>query len=132
MDKRRRAAAIIVYDNKILLMHRRKKGLEYYVIPGGTMESDESPEETVIREIKEETALNIELGDLLFTYEAKFDYGYYFAVQSFAGTTKLGGPELGRNNSDNHYELIWLLLSELKNIKLLPEKVNKKLQKIIL
>ena len=56
-----RAAAIILDRNRILLMHRIKEGKEYYVLPGGTIEKGESPEETVIREIKEETNLDAKI-----------------------------------------------------------------------
>ena len=50
--------AVIIKDNKVLLVHRIKNVnetlREYYVIPGGKQENNESDEETLVREVKEE------------------------------------------------------------------------------
>ena len=47
------AYAIVVKDNSILLSEQRKT----FVLPGGTLEFGEMPEETVIRETEEETGI---------------------------------------------------------------------------
>jgi len=46
-------------QNKILLCHRLDYNL--WNLPGGTMELGESPWECVIREVREETGLNVEI-----------------------------------------------------------------------
>jgi len=58
----------IIFDqqNKILLCHRRDYDL--WNLPGGTMEVGESPWECVVREIKEETGLNVEIKKLIGVY----------------------------------------------------------------
>lgn len=54
------ASAVIVNDkNQILLLHRRDNNK--WAIPGGTLEYNESIEQCLIREIKEETNLDIEI-----------------------------------------------------------------------
>lgn len=51
-----RACAIVIDEvNHILLMHRVNNGREYWVFPGGSIEVGETPEEAVLRELKEET-----------------------------------------------------------------------------
>jgi 8-oxo-dGTP pyrophosphatase MutT (NUDIX family) len=49
----RSARAIIVVDNQVLLLHT--KTLDFYMLPGGGIEGNETPELCVIREVKEET-----------------------------------------------------------------------------
>ncbi len=53
------ASAYIVFEGKVLL-HMHKK-LHLWLPPGGHIELDEDPNETVIREAKEETGLDIDL-----------------------------------------------------------------------
>ena len=55
------ASAYIVHDGKVLLHRHKKIGL---LLPlGGYIEEGELPEEAVVREIKEESGLDIELID---------------------------------------------------------------------
>lgn len=128
MKFHKRSIAIIIKNQKILLMHRVKKGHEYYAFPGGTIESKESPEETAIRELKEETNLNISLGKLLWEYKDEYHHGYYFIAKKFEGDIRLGGPELKINNKDNQYDLEWIDLKNLNNILLYPIEIAKRVK----
>lgn len=53
------ARAIIIEDNKMLLMHRNKNGKMYFTLVGGKLREDEAPEQAVVREVKEETGLDV-------------------------------------------------------------------------
>ena len=55
MTSPQRVAVLILDGDHILLIHRYKRGREYCVIPYGTVEPNESLEQVVYREIKEET-----------------------------------------------------------------------------
>ena len=57
-----RACVFIIRDGRLLLMHRAKKGEVYDAVPGGTVEPGERPEDTAVREIQEETSLDVTLG----------------------------------------------------------------------
>jgi 8-oxo-dGTP diphosphatase len=61
------ARAIIIHDNCILL-NEFNNG-EYYNIPGGGAEPGESIKDVVVREVKEETGLDVEVGDLIYVLE---------------------------------------------------------------
>ena len=54
-----RVEVIIIEKGKILLVHRIKKGKEYYVVPSGGIEKGENIGQAAVREVKEETGLDV-------------------------------------------------------------------------
>jgi len=61
------ARAIIIEDNKILVMFRNKEGSQYYTLVGGRLNDNELPEQALVREVKEETGLDVTACRLVFT-----------------------------------------------------------------
>lgn len=55
------ARGIVVRGGRLLLMERWRPGLHYYSIPGGGIEPGETPQQTVVREIKEETSITVKV-----------------------------------------------------------------------
>ena len=55
VGKRPSVRGIIIRDNRIAMMHSLK--YDYYKLPGGGIEEGESLEETLVREVKEESGL---------------------------------------------------------------------------
>src|SRR4030042_310951 len=127
-----RAAAIIVKDDQILLMHRVKKGKEYWVLPGGGVEEGETPEETVLREIKEETSLSVRLVKLLYhDLDISNTDGNYYLCQYIKGI-----PHLDPNSSEqkandrqngNWHEIVWVDINKLHKLLLYPIEIRDKL-----
>ena len=66
----RLAASVVITDERgrVLLVHE-DYGRHRWGLPGGRHEPGESIEETAIREAKEETNLDVELGELIGEYE---------------------------------------------------------------
>jgi ADP-ribose pyrophosphatase YjhB (NUDIX family) len=63
------ADVIVQYKSKILLIKRGIKPYKgMYCLPGGKHEEGEKIEETAKREVKEETALDVELKEILGVY----------------------------------------------------------------
>ncbi|MGA5818282.1 NUDIX domain-containing protein [Kitasatospora sp. NPDC094028] len=62
------AASVVVTDpeGRILLQRRTDNGL--YALPGGTMDLGESLPGTAVREVREETGLDVEITGLVGTY----------------------------------------------------------------
>lgn len=123
--KRVNGRAIIIDGDEVLLMFRRKikDGIvnEYYAIPGGGKEENETIEECVIREIKEEFNLDIEVKEYLGKVEDDKNIGHIYNTKIVGGTFKLGGEELDHNTEDNYYEVQRVKLSEIENINLFEE-----------
>lgn len=60
MEKHFTASAIVLNDeSKVLLVYHKK--LDVWLYPGGHIESSETPDESVVREVKEETGLDVEI-----------------------------------------------------------------------
>jgi len=53
------ATVFVIKNNKLLLLKQDKS--PYWLLPGGHIEDDELPHEAAVREVKEETGLDIEL-----------------------------------------------------------------------
>ena len=66
-----RSGIIIIKDNKILLHKNDNK--DNYCLPGGGVKFLESSEEAIIREIKEETNLDIKVEEFVTTIESIFE-----------------------------------------------------------
>jgi len=95
--------ALILNDGKYLALHKSIAKHNLYELPGGRMEFGETAEETLIREVKEETNLIVEPIKLLDTWNfvAK-DYqvtGIIFLCKIKEGSLTL---------SDEHDKYEWL------------------------
>jgi ADP-ribose pyrophosphatase YjhB (NUDIX family) len=124
-----RAGIIIIKDDKLLVMYR-KTTREYYCLPGGHMDPGETPEQTAIRELKEETTLDVELGPVFLELENQGRKETYFMAKSFSGTPVLSGEEAERNRSNNVYKIEWIELNQIPSLALYPTKLKEKLENL--
>ena len=131
MNKRINGRAIIIDNDEVILMYRNKlvngELKKYYAIPGGGQEENETIEECVIREVKEELSLDVEIIRYLDKVEDERNIGYIYQVKIIGGELKLGGEELEQNNKDNYYEPRRIKLKDIDKIELYKE--NKELIK---
>jgi len=68
------AGAIVIKENKILLVKRAvAPKIGWWCIPAGFMEWDEHPSETAVRELKEETGLDVKLNSFFEVYSGNDD-----------------------------------------------------------
>lgn len=124
MDKpiRKAVRCYLIKDNKIAVT-RYKKGNRkegYYDIPGGKIEDGETPEQTAIREMKEETGLTVKnlkcKGNLVIEYPNRI-----FDFNVFVSNDSEGEPQEFEENTSEWMEIDELLQKEriLSNIMLL-------------
>lgn len=59
IEKHFTSSALIIENNKVLLVYHKK--LDVWLYPGGHIEENENPDEALIREVKEETGLDVEI-----------------------------------------------------------------------
>ena len=62
------ASAVVVSDGQVLLIKRRD--VEVWALPGGAIDSGESTAQAAIREVKEETGIDIDLVRLVGIYSS--------------------------------------------------------------
>ena len=127
----KRVCAVIIKNNKILLMRRVKRGQEYFVFPGGGIEQDESIEDAIIREVKEELSLDAKIDKLLFQIENRGQQELYFLIKEFSGVPEIGGPEKKRMNKNNQYYPTWIDLNKISKLSnLYPEEARERIKEL--
>lgn len=99
----RTAVAIVEFaDRRILLIKRRTVPFKgYWALPGGRVETGESVEEAVVREVKEETGLDIEIIRKIGEYREKgFKDGVEYDYTPACFLTKPIGGEIRTQESE--------------------------------
>ena len=129
---RNRAGGLLIENGKILLIHRIKningERKEYYVVPGGGIEEKENIKEATIRELKEETGLNIKLikDEPLITFKTEKGNQYFSLINKVSGVLGTGdGPEFSDPAYKNMGEFI-LEFIDINDIDM--SKINKILE----
>ncbi|WP_316571765.1 NUDIX hydrolase [Neobacillus sp. YIM B06451] len=73
MQNRERAFAAIIKDGCILMVHESNGCKDFWTLPGGGLENDETFDEAVVREVREEVNLEVKVVKHLFT--GTYEYG---------------------------------------------------------
>ena len=119
---RNRSAGIVIKDGKLLLMHRFNKGREYWVFPGGGVEEGETPAQAAVREIYEETTIDVTINKLL--YQIKWDTGeqnYFYLCEYVSGEPRLHPDSVEveeMKGGEQVYEPMWVEISRLPSLTL--------------
>lgn len=110
------AAAVIHKDGKILATQRGYGDYkDFWEFPGGKIESGETPEEALVREIKEELLLDIVVEEYITTVE--YDYPkFHLSMKCYKCSIREGeSPVLLE-----HESMKWLPMDELDSVEWLP------------
>jgi 8-oxo-dGTP diphosphatase len=106
------ATAIIAYpENRILLIKRSTAPFAgYWALPGGRSEPEETAEQTIVREVKEETGLDIAVISKIGEYheqgvQAGLEYDYYATCYL---TKQVGGAIKGQESEVSDIQLFSL------------------------
>ena len=121
-------AAVIEKDGCILIAKRRQ-GKQHpggWEFPGGTLEDGETPEQCLKRELQEELAISVEVGDLFCSSE--YNYTPEFTIRLLTYRTIVIS---GIFNLNDHEEIRWVKPTGLAKYDF-PEADSPILEKLIL
>lgn len=119
-------AIILDDENRMLLVKQNHEGRDIWMVPGGGIEDGESAASAAVREVKEETGLDIEVGRLIWHVEEVSQRGQRF-VNFFLGKVTGGNLELGEDPEfdENHQvlrEVKFISREEMQDVsRLYPE-----------
>ena len=110
--------ALIDWQGKVLISLRSedKTLSNFWEFPGGKIKNNESPDDTIVREIKEELSLNINKKSLkplsfnTYTYEEFNAIIFFYICRIWEGTPI----------SKDKQKILWVEIDKLKNYNLLP------------
>ncbi len=114
--KKIEVVAAVICDGERVFATQRGYGewKGWWEFPGGKIEAGESPQEALRREIKEELATEIEVGELLTTVD--YDYpNFHLTMHCFLCKVKKGNLTLLE-----HEAAKWLSLENITSVKWLP------------
>ena len=106
-----RVNGVLIEDGKILLVEQDVSARRQWAHPGGKLEFGETLKQGIVREFKEETGLDVAVGDLLYVTE-RISEDSHVVIVSFQ-VSKIGGM-FGTGTGDE------FATGKIKSIKMVP------------
>ncbi|MGG1575865.1 NUDIX hydrolase [Fictibacillus sp. NRS-1165] len=121
---------VLLWDEEsenILMVKNYGEKESYYTLPGGAVEEGETLEQGAIREVREETGLEVELQHLFGVSEAFFEErGHHVIFFTFLG--KIIGGEMGILSPDEIEEVAWMNHEAAEPYLYLPDGVKERIK----
>ncbi len=120
--------AVIFKDDSVILIYRERDNEKYYVFPGGGLEEGETLEENVIREIKEELGLTINVKKQLYVVKGDNFEQNFFLCDWVSGELGTGDPEeYDSNRPTGLQKPMFIPIKELGNLNVVSPFIVKQL-----
>ena len=128
---RNSAKALIIKDGKMAAVKISDNSEEWYIMPGGGQNPEETLPEAVCREVAEELGILVECKDLLFVIEGvhgeRFHRVDFIFACEYIGA--ISDPSLQYDHMQTGVE--WLELSSLNRQPLYPSKLRRQIMNYI-
>ncbi len=126
--------AVIIHEGKVLLSKMFGDGYDF---PGGGIERGETIPQALIREVKEETGYDVEVGKLLSVetnfFKHTFDGKFYQTILLFYAARVMGGEISTAHFDENEKTYLnpaeWLALKDIHKLKFYNAMDNVKIIK---
>ncbi|WP_164670822.1 NUDIX hydrolase [Virgibacillus doumboii] len=117
---------VLLFDKSnesILMVKNKGEANSYYTLPGGAVEHGETLEQAAIREVKEETGLDVEVNGILSVCEAFFEKrGHQAVFFNFVG--KITGGEIKITYPEEIEEVTWMESGLAENYIQIPDELK--------
>ena len=123
-----RVTAIAIHRDHVLLL--RVEPHDFWFMPGGHVEIGELAEDAMIREMREETGMSVEIDRLVWVVENFFtldgkrhqELGFFYLVTPPPGATQLdlGKEFYGKEENGTPLIFRWHRLEALKDLNIFP------------
>lgn len=124
------AKALIIKDGKMLAIKIKDGEEEWYIMPGGGQEAEETLPETLQREVLEEMGVLVEVKDLVFVIEGVHGEDFHRVDMVFL-CEYLGRQEDAERICDtNQAGFEWLDISTLNTAPLYPSKLRRQIMNL--
>jgi len=105
------ARALVIKDSRVLLLKVKENEKTYFVIPGGKKEGGERLEEALVREVLEETNIDIKverkIEEISSSYDNIHKVHHLYLCKYISGKPKLNAsPELEKMRRDSHFKCV--------------------------
>ncbi|WP_394186249.1 NUDIX hydrolase [Metabacillus halosaccharovorans] len=101
---------VLLFDEQeknVLMVKNKGDHFSYYTLPGGAVEPEETLEDAAIREVKEETGLDVEIDGVFSVSDAFFEErGHHATFFTFRG--KIIGGDINILMPDEIEEITWM------------------------
>lgn len=121
------AKGLIIRDGKMAAIRIKDGEGEWYIMPGGGQESEETLPEAVCREIAEELGIRVRCGELLFVVEGVHGESFHRVDMVFACEYlgEISGAELHADT--NQAGVDWLDIKTLNTSPLYPSRLRRQI-----
>ncbi len=126
-----RPSILIIENQRVMLMRYRYGQTDVYNLAGGNPDKGETLTETLVRELREELGIEIEIGTMILSGEVLLEgqkndvLHCVFRARIVSGIPTLNPAETSA------LELVWILIEDLHNLEMYPN-VGIDLQKILM
>ncbi len=124
---RNSAKALIIRDGKMAAIKIRDGGEEWYIMPGGGQEPEETLREAVCREVAEELGIHVKCKELLFVIEGVHGERFHRVDLVFHCEFINEIPHAVLQNDTNQVGVEWLDISALNLQPLYPSKLRRQI-----
>ena len=112
--------AVVFKDDCVLMVKRSKPPAKgSWAVPGGKIRPGETMQQALVREIKEETGLDIQVGDIIYVFDViqrdeKNEITFHYVIIDFLCELKGGQLKAG----DDALDVKWISRQDIKEINI--------------
>lgn len=120
MKKRINVVGAVLLKDDLILAAQRSEHMSLPLLwefPGGKIESNETPQEALKRELQEELKIDAEIGEKVETTEHEYDFGVVVLTTFYCALAE-GQPTL-----TEHAEIRWVKPSEMNSLEWAPADI---------